>query len=162
MKNLTLQSIREKKSILFEKELKDKKKLNDFLLEVKKEMILNKIYYKKAKFQCYTDKLFSYYYKNHSLLFEFNFICDDTLLDKLTIKELLELKNITYFENAIYDQTKEEILLGRKKFSLYDENQEGIDLYNKLSEGLSDDELIDGVYITEGMYLNSDGTYSQF
>jgi hypothetical protein len=151
MKNLTLQSIRYKKE--------KREKLNNFLLEVKKEMILNNIYYKKTKFGCYTDSIFSYYYKNHTTLFEFNFICDDTLLDKLTVKELLELKDITFFESTIYDQTNSDLLLSKKVYSL--DNENGIDLYNELSKDLTEDQLIDGFYISDGIYLNSDGTYTE-
>jgi len=151
MENLTLQSIRYKKE--------KREKLNNFLLEVKKEMILNNVYYKKTKFGCYTDYIFSYYYKNHTKLFEFNFICDDTLLDKLTVKELLELKDITFFESTIYDQTNSDLLLSKKVYSL--DNEYGIDLYKELSKYLTEDELIDGIYISDGVYLNSDGTYTE-
>ena len=69
--------------------------------EVLKEL---KIYYKKAKFACFSGNIFTYNYKTHSKLHEFCFITDDeVLLDKLTVKELNELKNIRYFSFTTYD-----------------------------------------------------------
>ena len=84
--------------------IREKKELGVFLDEVKKEMLLNNVYYKKAKFKCFDSNMFSYYYSNHSIIFEFNFICEDTLLDKLTVKEILELKRITFFESSLFDK----------------------------------------------------------
>ena len=101
-KNLTY--IRAKKEKFFNLEL------NNFLLEVKKEMSLCRILYKKAKFSCFSDGIFTYSYSSHITNWEFNIICTDVLLDKMTIKELLELKNIKYFENGIYcKQTLEKL-----------------------------------------------------
>jgi|LakMenEpi03Aug12_release.lakeMendotaPanAssembly.Ray.scaffolds.fasta_scaffold1201913_2 hypothetical protein len=99
MKNLTLEQIRTKK---MEQEIKKTLEFKNFVEQVKNEMIINKIYYKKAKFQCYNDNIFTYAYSNHSTFFQFSFICNDTLLDKMTIKDLLELKNIQWFNNRIY------------------------------------------------------------
>ena len=110
MENLTLGLIREKKS---EKEIE----FQNFLEAVKKEMVLNNIYYKKAKFQCYSDGIFTYAYSTHSNMFEFSFICDDTLIDKMTIKELLELKNIKFYQNRIFDK-KTMNLFGSLSFSI--------------------------------------------
>lgn len=153
MENLTLTSIKLKKE---KKELK----LNNLLEEIKKEMLLNNIYYKKAKFGCFGDNVFSYYYNNHTTIFEFSFICKDSLLDKMTIKELLELKNIVYFSSSIYDKLTMNRTRENKSFSL-NTNQAGIDLYNELSKGFSTDDLIDGIYISDGVFLNSDGTYTE-
>jgi len=153
MENLKLTSIKMK---IEKKELK----LNNLLEEIKKEMLLNNIYYKKAKFGCFGDNIFSYYYNNHTAIFEFSFICKDTLLDKMTIKEILELKNITYFSSSIYDKLTMSRTRPNKNFSL-NENEAAIDLYNELSKDLTDDELFDGVYISDGVYLNSDGTYTE-
>jgi hypothetical protein len=89
----SLETIREKK-----------KEYYDFIEKVKKEMLLNNVYYKKAKFQCFADETFTYSYSNHSFMYEFSFICEDILLDKLTIKELLELKNVKFFRNRIFSK----------------------------------------------------------
>ncbi len=78
-------------------------RLKKFLQEVEKEFRLVGIYYKKAKFNCYSDSLFSYSVKHDNTLFEINFISDDTLLDKMTCKELLELKRIKYISVKIFD-----------------------------------------------------------
>ena len=111
MEKLTLTSIREKKE-----------KLHSFLEEVKKEMLLNGIYYKNAKFSCFSDKIFTYGYSNHSYLFTFDIICEDTLFDKMTIKALLELKNIKYIDNGIYcKKTREK--LGGISYSKFDEDE---------------------------------------
>jgi hypothetical protein len=99
MKNL---SLRKNKS----------EKLISFLEDVKKEMILNKVYYSKAKFNCYSDNIFTYSYSNHSYLFTFDIICKDTLFDKMTIKDLLEIRDINFFENCIYDKKTREKLGG--------------------------------------------------
>ena len=90
----------------------NKEKLKLFLEEVKKEMLLNKIYYKKAKFSCFDSDIFTYSYSNHSIVFEFSFICDDTLLSKMTIKEILELKRILFFESSMFDKKTMEKLGG--------------------------------------------------
>ena len=157
MENLTLTSIKLKKE---KKELK----LNNLLEEIKKEMLLNNIYYKKAKFGCFGDNIFSYYYNNHATIFEFSFICKDSLLDKMTIKELLELKNIVYFSSSIYDKSTMNRIRENKSFSL-NANQAGIDLYNELTENLFQGDKLEalnnGVYISDGVYLNSDGSYTE-
>jgi hypothetical protein len=100
MKNLNLEVIREKKQMY-----------HDFIEKVKTEMILSKVYYKKAKFQCFTDSEFTYGYSTHSVFYEFTFICDDTLLDKMTIKDLLELKNVEFFQNRIFCKQTRELLV---------------------------------------------------
>ena len=76
--------------------------LHDFLQKVKKEMLKNGIYKKKAKFDCLTDNVATYSLKTDSTLFEFSFICDDILFSKMRIKQLLELKDIEYFNQSIY------------------------------------------------------------
>lgn len=158
MKNLTLTSIKMK---IEKKELK----LNNLLEEIKKEMLLNNIYYKKAKFGCFGDNAFSYYYNNHTTIFEFSFICNDTLLDKMTIKEILELKNITYFSSSIYDKLTMSRTRENKSFS-FNINQAGVDLFNELTENLAQGDkleaLREGVYISDGVFLNSDGSYTEY
>lgn len=112
MENLTLNSIREKRE------------LTAFLDEVKKEMVLNSIYYKKAKFSCFSDSIFTYSYSNHTTMFEFNIICEDTLLDKMTIKGLLELRRIKYFESSVYDKETMEKLGGAYYTSYLEDDTE--------------------------------------
>jgi len=109
MEKLTLGTIRDKKS---EKELKKEFEFINFSEAIKKEMLLNGIYYRKAKFQCFNDNMFTYGYSNHSTFFEFTFMCEDTLLDRMTIKSLLELKNIKWFDNRIFDKKTMEVLGG--------------------------------------------------
>ena len=159
MKKLTLTSIREKRE-----------KQKSFFEEVKKEMILNGVYYKKAKFQCFNDNMFTYGYSNHSTFFEFTFMCEDTLLDKMTIKELLELKKIVWFDNRIFDKKTREVL-GGISFHINDGKEIlepteeevknlNIEYYNENTKGLSEEDLWKGHYIGGGIYLQSDGTYS--
>jgi hypothetical protein len=104
MENLTLESIRNKK---LEREMK----FIEFAEKVRKEMLLNKVLYSSAKFECFTDNMFIYGYSNKNLYFQFTIICDDTLLSKMTINELLNLKRIKFFESKIFDK-KEMIILG--------------------------------------------------
>ncbi len=164
MKNLTLQSIRDKREAI-EKKKTEKQKV--FLEEVKKEMFLNKVYYSKAKFSCFSDNIFTYVYSNHSLIFEFNIICEDTLFDKMTIKDLLSLKRIGYFDNGIYDKKTRE-KLGGISYSVFDEQElteeevrlKNIDYYNEATKGLPEEHLWKGLYLSDGVYLQSDGTFS--
>ena len=114
MKNLTLNEIRTKK---MEQEIEKKVEFKNFIEQVKKEMILAGVYYKKAKFQCFNDNMFTYGYSNHSTFFEFTIMCDDTLLDKMTIKDLLELKNIQWFDNRIFCKQTMEVL-GKVSYSV--------------------------------------------
>lgn len=164
MKNLTLQSIREKRENI---ENKKTEKQKVFLEEVKKEMFLNKVYYSKAKFSCFSDNIFTYVYSNHTLMFEFNIICEDTLFDKMTIKDLLSVKRIGYFENGIYDKKTRE-KLGGISYSIFDEQEltedevriKNIDYYNEATKGLPEEHLWKGLYLSDGVYLQSDGTFS--
>jgi hypothetical protein len=164
MKNLTLQSIREKKEAI---ERKKTGKLIAFLEELKKEMILNKVYYSKAKFSCFSDNIFTYSYLNHSYLFTFDIICEDTLFDKMTIKDLLSVKRIGYFDNGIYDKKTRE-KLGGISYSIFDEEElteeevrlKNIDYYNEVTKGIPEEHLWKGFYLSDGVYLQSDGTFS--
>lgn len=79
-------------------------RLKKFLQEVEQEFRTVGIYYKKAKFACYSDGEFSYNIKHDKTLFEISFIADDTLLDKLTCKELIELNRIEYYGVRIFDE----------------------------------------------------------
>jgi len=79
-------------------------RLKKFLSEVEKEVRTVKIYYKKAKFTCYDSNVFCYEVKHDNTIFEFSFACDDTLLSKMTVKELLELKRISYYSFRIFDE----------------------------------------------------------
>ena len=164
MKNLTLQSIREKKEAI---ERKKTGKLIAFLEELKKEMILNKVYYSKAKFSCFSDNIFTYSYSNHSYLFTFDIICEDTLFDKMTIKDLLSVKRIGYFDNGIYDKKTRE-KLGGISYSIFDEEElteeevrlKNINYYNEVTKGIPEEHLWKGFYLSDGVYLQSDGTFS--
>lgn len=77
-------------------------RLKKFLQEVEKEFRLNGIYYKKAKFACYDSNVFTYLVKHDNTTFEISFIADETLLDKMTCKELLELKRIGFYQVRIF------------------------------------------------------------
>jgi len=164
MKNLTLQTIKEKRKAV---ERKKTEKLIAFLDEVKKEMILNKVYYSKAKFSCFSDNIFTYSYSNHSYLFTFDIICEDTLFDKMTIKDLLEIKRIGYFDNGIYDKKTRE-KLGGISYSIFDEDElteeevriKNIAYYNEATKGIPAEHLWKGFYLSDGVYLQSDGTFS--
>lgn len=160
MEKLTLQSIRDKKQIVKNENTEE---LIYFLNEVKKEMLLNKIFYSKAKFSCFSDNVFTYSYSNHSLFFEFNIICEDTLYNKMTIKDLLELKKISYFSNGIYDKKTMEKIGGIYFSELDDEEQEKsnlINLYNELKCELGIEDFEDEIYLGDGVYLNNNGIMS--
>lgn len=72
-------------------------RVKNVLNEAEKEFRLFKMYYSKCKFACFDSGMFTYEIKRGDLLYELSFICDDTLLNKMTVKDLLELKRITYF-----------------------------------------------------------------
>ena len=157
MENLSLKTIRSKRE--------KTAKLNSFLEDLKKEMLINKVYYSKAKFSCFSDNIFTYSYSNHSFLFTFDIICDDTLFDKMTIKDLLEVKRIRFIDNGIYDKkTREKI--GGISYSIFDEQEltdnevidRNIDLYKEITEGIDKDNFPDGVYLGDGIYLKSNGS----
>ncbi|CAB4136398.1 hypothetical protein UFOVP584_51 [uncultured Caudovirales phage] len=82
-------------------------RLKKFLQQIEKEFRLVGIYYKKSKFACYSDGLFTYKLKHQNTIFEISFIADDTLLDKLTCKELLELKRIEFYQVRIFSDNME-------------------------------------------------------
>jgi len=82
-------------------------RLKKFLDLVEKEFRTVGIYYKKAKFSCYTDSIFTYTLKHQKTFFEISFISDDTLIDKLTCKELLELNKICFYRVRIFNENKE-------------------------------------------------------
>jgi len=110
----------------------EKRERLEFFKEcVKKEVIVNGVFYKKAKFKSFCDGLFSYCYSNHSLVFEFNVICEDFLLDKMTIKELLDLKNIKHFNFGIYDRKTL-----NKIASTFYTDLHNIDILNELSDAI--------------------------
>jgi hypothetical protein len=79
-------------------------RLKFVLNEFSKEMRLIKSYYKKAKFSCFDSDIFTYGLKQDNSYHEISFICDDTLLAKMTIKELTELKRISFFQHRIFDE----------------------------------------------------------
>jgi hypothetical protein len=81
-------------------------RLKKFLQEEEKEFRLFKMYYSKAKFVCYDSQIFTYEIKRGNITYEISFICDDTLLLKMTIKELLSLKRIGFFQIKKFDENK--------------------------------------------------------
>lgn len=141
---LTLNSIKEKRAKL------------EILNEIKNEMLLSNIYHKKANFVSFNDSIFTYEYKNKSTIYEFSFICDDFLLSKLTIKELLELKNIEFFENNIYYKDNLE-KIGSKTFNKNEDNL-FYELTKDFDDDLKQDFNINGFYLSDGCYLMSDGS----
>ena len=74
---------------------------------MKKNLELLVCIIKKAKFSCYTDSIFTYTLKHQKTFFEISFISDDTLIDKLTCKELLELNKICFYRVRIFNENKE-------------------------------------------------------
>ena len=72
--------------------------------EIKKELQYAEIVNKSAKFDCYVDGIFCYYYKEDVyFLHEFSILCDDIMLADMPIIELLDLKRVQYFSHAVYD-----------------------------------------------------------
>jgi hypothetical protein len=132
--------------------------LRNFLEKVENEMKLANVFYKKAKFSCFSDGIFTYSYSNHTTLFEFNIIADDMFFDKMTIKELLEVKRIGYFDNGIYDKKTREKLSEVSYVGKNIEQENNKKLYNELTKGLDDVDFPDGFYLSDGVYLHPDGT----
>lgn len=162
MKNLSLNSIREKREKQFEKEKQFERDLKEFLFEVKKEMLISKILYNKAKFSCFSDNIFTFEYSNHSTYWEFNIICDDSIFRNMTIKNLLELKNIKYFENSVYcKKTKERLggLYFKQSIDVVGANVFE-DLIKDFSEEEQEEFRTNGFYMSDGLYLHQDGSYS--
>jgi len=83
---------------------KEEKSLNEVKSKIKEEMLLWKIYYKKAKFVCYADSCatFNYTLKTGEFI-ETNFICDDSFGSKLSFQEILNLKRIFFLWQRIFD-----------------------------------------------------------
>jgi hypothetical protein len=73
-------------------------------VKIKNELHSLQIEKEIANFDCYVDNIFSYYYyHDDNLMHEFSIICDDIMLSKMHILELLELKHILYFSHRVYD-----------------------------------------------------------
>lgn len=81
-------------------------RLKKFLQKVEQEFRLFNLYYSKARFLCYNDDIFTYEVKRGKITYELCFICDDTLLSKMTCKDLLQLKRINYFRLRKFDENK--------------------------------------------------------
>jgi len=56
----------------------------------------------KAKFKCYSDHVFSYGFEKRGEYHEINFICDDTILNKMTVEDIINLDRVEYFQHCIY------------------------------------------------------------
>lgn len=52
---------------------------------------------KKATFSCYVDEMFEYHLKNKDEKYIFTFICDDSLIKKMEVEWLLDLKKVQYY-----------------------------------------------------------------
>jgi hypothetical protein len=83
-------------------EIRVKKVLN----EAETEFRLFKMYYSKCKFVCYDSEIFTYEIKRGDITYELTFNCDDTLLAKMTVKEILNLKRIGFFMLCKYHNGK--------------------------------------------------------
>ena len=71
-------------------------------IKIKNKLIELGVINNNANFACYSDNIFTYSYKKNELHIEFNIICNDDFLDVLPINELLEQRNIVYFDMGIY------------------------------------------------------------
>jgi hypothetical protein len=60
-----------------------------------------------VSFENFDSHIFTYSLFHDEKLHEFSFICDDTLLKKERIKELLNLNKITFFEYNIFVKEKD-------------------------------------------------------
>tara|TARA_R110000823_G_scaffold123484_1_gene249523 strand:+ start:56 stop:358 length:303 start_codon:yes stop_codon:yes gene_type:complete len=73
---------------------------------------LSLILHLKATFGSFNDNIFAYYLdlgKLDDLDYEFTFIADDFLIKEMTVQELLDLKNVSYFCSKIYSEKYHEI-----------------------------------------------------
>jgi hypothetical protein len=91
--------------------IKKKRDFKNFIEKVKTDMKFAGVYSKKAEFKCFSDNMFTYGYSDNTSFFEFTFMCDDMLLDKMKIKELLKLKNLQWFGNRIFCKQTMEVLI---------------------------------------------------
>ena len=78
------------------------KKLTEIMLYFKELKALDK----RCAFACFDSDMFSYQIKIGDILHEITFIAEDTLLNKMTIRELLNLKKIEYFDLRSYHNNK--------------------------------------------------------
>jgi len=67
---------------------------------------LNDILEENAKFSCYADNTFTYLLYKEKKMYEISFICDDILLSKMKIEDLLQLKDMCYFWCRIFENKK--------------------------------------------------------
>ena len=70
---------------------------------------LSLILHLKATFGSFNDNIFAYYLELGDLNYEFTFIADDFLIKEMTVQELLDLKNVSYFCSKIYSEKYHEI-----------------------------------------------------
>ena len=68
--------------------------------EIKKE--LSNLLNHKIKFRCYTAGMFTFTMKLESVMHEINIMGDITVFRNETVKALLDLRGVTYFEHSIY------------------------------------------------------------
>lgn len=68
---------------------------------------------KKCTFACFDENMISYHIKDiNGGFYELTFICEDTMLLKMTVKDLLNLKRITYFDINYYKESGDVIRIG--------------------------------------------------
>ena len=89
---------------------------------IKFEMKDRGLFYKKTTFACYDSNIFTYTYKTkEGLLIETSFIADDTLLSKMSFKEIIELKEIKFLWQRLFlTSFKPTEIIGQVMFSLED------------------------------------------
>ena len=69
--------------------------------EIKKE--LSNLLNHKIKFRCYADGMFTFTMKLENVIHEINISAENSIIFRNeTVKELLEIEHITFFEHSIY------------------------------------------------------------
>lgn len=93
------------------------------LEEIKKEFFLIGLLQKEAEFECYADKLFSYYIYDDSCMHEISIINETSIFTKKEkVVDLLDLENTFYLCHSIYSSESSDRIY-RKEFRMVD--QEG-------------------------------------
>lgn len=86
---------------------------NDIIVQLNQYELLNKV----ATFECYTDSIFVYSYKEESFYHEFCIIADTDFLAEVKIIELLAVRNTSYFDYRIIHNSE---CIYSCRWSLYD------------------------------------------
>lgn len=89
---------------------------------IKKEFFLIGLLQKKAKFECYSDKIFSYYIYDDSCMHEISIINERaTFSKKEKVVDLLDLDNTFYLCHSVYAKDNEG-LISRMEFRAVDQD----------------------------------------